>query len=128
MSKEDTVETFGPYSVVRQAGDTYYISGQVGVNPETKSADPGASAQVSQALKNLGSALRSVGLNYDDVVKTTLYLTDMRTFDAVNDTYVQYFTEPRPARTTVGVASLPHVAGDVRLVFELDAVAVRRTS
>lgn len=121
----ETPETFGPYTAVRQIGDTYYISGQVGVDPDTKAAGVGIIEQVTQALKNIGSVLRSVGLNYDDVVKTTLYLTDMSAFAMVNDSYVQYFNEPRPARTTVGVAELPRVAGSTKLLFELDAVAAR---
>ena len=70
-------KTYGPYTPVRQAGDTYYISGQVGVDPDSKTARSHVAEQVDQALKNLGRALDSVGLSYDDVVKTTLYLTNM---------------------------------------------------
>lgn len=127
-NKSETPKTYGPYTPVRQAGDTYYVSGQVGVDPDSKTASSHVAEQVDQALKNLGRALDSVGLSYDDVVKTTLYLTNMSTFSEVNETYVRYFTNLRPARTTVGVATLPAVAGGVALVFEVDAVAVRRKS
>ncbi len=120
--------TFGPYSTVKRGGDTFYISGQVGVNFETKTVSSSLTGQVKQALDNLGAALKSVGLGYDDVVKTTLYLTNIDAFSEVNDVYVSYFNEPRPARTTVGVTDLPHVAGDTKLLFEIDAVAIRKTS
>lgn len=125
-SQQDTkaLNTFGPYSPIRQHGVTYYISGQIGVNPGTHTASEDVVEQANRALQNLGIVLKSVGLAYDNVVKTVLYLTDMDAFDTINDVYTGYFNEPRPARTTVGVHSLPRVAGDVRLVFEIDAVAM----
>jgi 2-iminobutanoate/2-iminopropanoate deaminase len=122
------LNTFGPYSPVRKHGTIYYISGQVGVNPNTHTASESVSEQTDQTLQNLGTALASAGLTYNDIVKTTLYLTDMDTFDAVNEVYVGYFNEPRPARTTIGVSSLPRVAGDTKLVFEMDAIAVKAAS
>lgn len=125
QKKDAVLKMFGPYTLVRQIGDTYYISGQIGVNPDTGMADSDLDTQVHQALKNLGRALASVELSYDSIVKTTMYLTDMSTFSQVNEVYVGYFTEPRPARTTVGVAALPNVAGGVALVFEIEAIAVR---
>jgi 2-iminobutanoate/2-iminopropanoate deaminase len=125
---EEVAKSYGPYSPVRQAGDTFYIAGQIGIDPETKRASDGVADQVNQTLKNLGVVLGTVGLGYDDVVKATLYLTDMGTFTQVNEVYVNYFHEPRPARTAVGAAELPRVAGDTKLVFEIDAVAVRSTS
>jgi 2-iminobutanoate/2-iminopropanoate deaminase len=124
-NKNDKPQTFGPYRPVRQAGELYYTSGQVGINPETKTASTELVIQVDQALVNLGTVLASVGLSYDDVVKTTLYLTDMGDFSAVNEVYVGYFKEPRPARTSIAVAELPRVAGDTSLVFEIEAVAAR---
>jgi 2-iminobutanoate/2-iminopropanoate deaminase len=130
MSTKDnshSPQTFGPYSLVRQSGETFYISGQVGINPETKTASSELASQVDQALANLGTALESVGLGYDAVVKTTLYLTDMDDFHVVNEVYIGYFKVPRPARTTVGVAELPRLAGDIPLVFEIEAIA-RSTS
>lgn len=120
--------SFGPYTPVRQVGDTYYISGQVGIDPKTMLASSEVAAQVGQALKNLGTVLRSVGLTHDDVVKTTLYVTDMGQFSRINEVYIAYFHEPRPARTTVGVAELPRLGGDTKLLFEIEAVAVRSTS
>jgi 2-iminobutanoate/2-iminopropanoate deaminase len=128
QANKQSMTTFGPYSPVRQSGDTYYISGQIGVDPNTKIASEGAAEQVHQALKNLGEALSSVGLGFNDIVKTTLYLTDMTTFKQVNDIYVGYFEEPRPARTTIGVAELPRVGSNTKLIFEIDAVAARSTS
>jgi 2-iminobutanoate/2-iminopropanoate deaminase len=121
-------QAFGPYSPVRQVGNTYYVSGQVGVDPKTRIASDDLETQVRQALKNLGTALSSVGLVHDNVVKTTLFVTDMSAFVTVNEIYVSYFNEPRPARSTVGVAELPRIGGDTKILFEIEAVAVRESS
>ena len=126
VGQSETPKTYGPYSPVRQVGDTFYISGQVGVNPVSKTASEAVTDQVDQAIKNLGVVLASAGLDYDDVIKTTLYLTDISMFTQVNSIYLLYFNEPRPARTTVGIAELPRVGGDAKLVFEIDAVAVKK--
>jgi 2-iminobutanoate/2-iminopropanoate deaminase len=123
-----TPTTFGPYSPIRQAGDTYYISGQIGVDPQTHAAEENIARQTICALENLGEVLRDAGLEYRDIVRTTIYLTDMADFATVNDIYVGYFPEPRPARTCVEVAGLPRVAGDTQLCIEIDAIAVRRPS
>lgn len=115
-------QTFGPYTPVRQAGNLYFVSGQVGVEPDSKTTPADIAGQTHQTLKNMAAALQAVGLHMDQVVKTTIYLTDMGDFPAVNDIYTGYFTEPRPARSTVAVVELPRVAGDVRLRIEMDAV------
>jgi 2-iminobutanoate/2-iminopropanoate deaminase len=128
QATQQSPKTFGPYSPVRQAGDAYYISGQIGINPITHTASENPAEQMDQALKNLGNVLASVGLRYAQVVKTTLYLTDMQTFPVVNDVYLGYFSEPRPARSAVGVNDLPHVGGNTKLVVEIDAVAVGNAS
>ncbi|HEV2403524.1 MAG TPA: Rid family detoxifying hydrolase [Candidatus Saccharimonadales bacterium] len=119
-----TAKTFGPYSLVRQAGDLYFLAGHVGVDPATSTAQPNVTAQTEQVLENLRSTLESVGLGMNDVVKTTIFVTDIGNFAQVNEVYVRYFDEPRPARSTVGVAELPRVGGDVPLLVEIEAVAV----
>ena len=117
--------TFGPYSPLRQAGEHYFTSGQIGVDQTTKTAPADVSAQTSAALTNLSSVLNTAKLHLDDVVKTTVYLTDMGDFAKMNEIYLQFFAEPRPARTCVAVAELPRVA-DVSLKVEIEAVAMRR--
>lgn len=119
-------ETYGPYSPVRQAGDYYFISGQVGVNPATKQAAAGIAEQTHQALTNLQAVLQPAGLSLEDVVKTTVFLTNMEHFTEVNSVYVEHFTSvPRPARSCVGVAKLPNVAHN-ELLVEIEAVAYKQ--
>ncbi len=116
--------SFGPYTPVRQAGDYYFVSGQVGVDPATKTASEDIADQTRQALDNLKSMVEAAGLTIDHVVKTTIYVVDMADFATVNDVYVSYFNEPRPARSTVGVKELPRVAGDTPIKIEIEAVAM----
>lgn len=120
-------QTFGPYSPIYQANDLYFVSGQIGVDPETKQAGKNIQEQTAQVMMNLTSVLATQGLGLDDVAKTTIYLTDMSNFEQVNAIYDGYFTPntPRPARATVGVAGLPRVGGDNSLLVEIEAVAKR---
>jgi 2-iminobutanoate/2-iminopropanoate deaminase len=120
-----TTKTFGPYSPLRQAGDFYFAAGQVGVNPTTGGASPDITAQTRQVLDNLSATLTTAGLSLQDVVKTTVFVTDIADFAAVNEVYVSYFNEPRPARSTVGVRELPRVGGTTAILVEIEAVAYR---
>ena len=113
----------GPYSPVRRIGDLYFTAGHVGVDRATGKADPDLCVQVNMAIANLQNTLGGVGLVLDDVVKVTLFVTDMAQFAAVNEEYVKHFAEPRPARSTVGVKELPRVGGDVQIKVEIEAVA-----
>ena len=117
-------DTFGPYSPLRQTGSHYFVSGQVGVDPHTKSAPSDSVRQATQALDNLRALLESHGLTMDNVVKTTIFLTNMDDFAAVNDIYMTYFSDPRPARTTVGVKALPQI-GSNPLLIEIEALAYK---
>lgn len=116
-------KTFGPYSPVRRAGNLYFTAGQVGVDPATGTADPDVVQQTKQALDNLAAALARVDLTLDAVVKTTIFVTDMGDFAAINEVYMSRFVEPRPARSTLAVRELPRVAKDVPLKIEIEAVA-----
>jgi 2-iminobutanoate/2-iminopropanoate deaminase len=118
-------QTFGPYTPIIQAGDFYFVAGQVGVDPDTKKAGKSVEEQTSQALANLATVLDSAGLDMQDVVKTTVYLTDMDDYDAMNKVYVGHFTVPRPARAAVGVKELPRVGGDTTLRVEIEAIAMK---
>ncbi len=115
--------TFGPYTAIRRVGDLYFVSGQIGVNPSTKTAGASIEAQTTQAIGNMLSVLASEGLTLRDVVKTTVFLTDVRNFEAMNNIYVEHFDAPRPARSTIGVKELPRVAGQTKLLVEIEAVA-----
>lgn len=117
--------TFGPYNPVRQAGDFYFVSGQVGVDPDTKTAPEDVAEQTHQALKNLKSMIEGAGLTLDHIVKTTIFLVDMADFPVVNEVYTGYFNEPRPARSTVAVKELPRVAGETPIKIEIEAVACK---
>ncbi len=114
---------FGPYSPVKQAGNLYFVSGQVGVHPVTKTAPSDIRAQTRQVLDNLAAVLKTANLDLSHVVKTTLFLNNIDDFAAVNEIYVTYFPEPRPARSCVAIASLPRVAGDTELLIEIEAIA-----
>lgn len=119
---------YGPYTPVRQAGNFYFISGQIGVHPETKAAAPDIAGQVEQTLANLEAVLAAAGLELDQVVKTTVFLTDMANFAAMNEVYEKHFAGPRPARSAVAVRELPRVAGDTTLLVEIEAVAYKEAA
>jgi 2-iminobutanoate/2-iminopropanoate deaminase len=122
------MQTFGPYSPVRRAGQTYYISGQIGADIVTKTVPTDIEAQTHLALQNMRTVLASAGLDMDDIVKTTIFLANMADFAAMNAVYETYFEVPRPARSTVAVKSLPQVAGDTTLLVEIEAVAYKEAA
>ncbi len=115
---------YGPYSPVRKAGDYYFISGQVGINPATKQAASSVKAQTRQVLANLDVLLISQGLSRADVIKTTVFLKNMQDFAVCNELYTDFFPEPRPARSCVEVSSLPAITA-TPLLIELEAVAYK---
>ena len=112
----------GPYSQGISTDHLVFCSGQVGLDPATGRLVGGFAAQVEQAIRNIGAVLAAAGLGFGDVVKTTLFLTEIGSFNQVNEVYRRFFVEPPPARSTIGVAELPAGA-----VFEIEAIAVRRT-
>jgi 2-iminobutanoate/2-iminopropanoate deaminase len=114
-----------PYSPIRQAGNLYFVSGQIGINPISKSAQPSVTDQTTQALTNLAQVLAGAGLTLRDVVKTTVFLTDMTDFAAMNDAYADHFETPRPARSTVAVKELPRLGGNTPLLVEIEAIATQ---
>jgi 2-iminobutanoate/2-iminopropanoate deaminase len=99
----------GPYSPILRAGDWVVISGQIGLIPGAASptlAD-GVTAQLRQLLANARELLATEGVGFNDVVKTTLFLTDMNDFAACNEIWVEEFSDHRPTRSAVAVAALP---------------------
>lgn len=111
----------GPYSQGITTGNLVFLSGQIPINPTTNSVVSGdITAQTEQVLKNLQAVLSAEGLSFDNVVKTTVYLSDMGEFSAMNEIYGKYFKVNPPARATVQVARLPK---DVKV--EIDLIAVK---
>lgn len=98
----------GPYSMGVRAGEFAYFSGQTPLDPATgKLLEGGVGAQTEQCFRNLFAVLKAAGMTPDQVVKVNVFLTDMADFPAMNEIYAKQFAKPYPARTTIGVASLP---------------------
>jgi reactive intermediate/imine deaminase len=95
-----------PFSPGIMAGDTLYIAGQTGSDLKSGKVPEDFDAEVKQCLDNIGLVLKEAGMGFDDAVTVQVYLTDMTLFSRMNTVYTTYFKEPRPARTTVGVAKL----------------------
>jgi 2-iminobutanoate/2-iminopropanoate deaminase len=95
-----------PFSPGILVGDTLYIAGQTGSNLKTGDIPSEFEAEVKQCLDNIGLVLKEAGMTFDNAVTVQVYLTDMTLFPRMNAVYTTYFKEPRPARTTVGVAKL----------------------
>jgi 2-iminobutanoate/2-iminopropanoate deaminase len=119
-------KAFGPYSLIRRAGEMYFTAGHIGVNTATKEVAEDAATQTTKTLDNLAVTLDSVGLTLDDVVKTTIYLTDLGDFQSVNEAYEKRFTKPCPARSTVAVKELPRVAISGPVKVEIEAIAIKK--
>ncbi|MCU0858091.1 MAG: RidA family protein [Pontiellaceae bacterium] len=113
-------EPVGPYSQAVQAGNMLCCSGQIPIHPATGTIPDGIDAQTRQVLANLKAVLTAGGTNFENVVKTTVFLKDMNDFPVVNTIYAEAFGETAaPARSTIQVARLPK---DV--LVEIDAIAV----
>ncbi len=98
----------GPYSVATEANGFVFVSGQVGIDPATgELVAGGVGAQARQTMENIGAILGDLGLGYGDIVKTTIFLTDMGDFAEVNEAYGAFVADAKPARSTVAVAALP---------------------
>jgi 2-iminobutanoate/2-iminopropanoate deaminase len=120
--------TYGPYTPVRQAGNLLFVSGQIGINPNTKRAAVDIETQTQQALANLAAVLKEAGAGLGDVVKTTVFLANMNDFAAMNAVYEKAFMAPRPARSAVGVRELPRLSDAAKLLVEIEAVAHKAQS
>jgi 2-iminobutanoate/2-iminopropanoate deaminase len=111
----------GPYSQAIQVGEFIYTSGQIALDPTTAKivGEGDISAQTIQVLKNLSAVLESAGSSLQKVIKTTVFLTDMDHFTAMNDAYAAFFPENPPARSTVAVRTLPK-----NVLVEIECVAL----
>ncbi len=109
----------GTYSQAVKAGDTVYLSGQIGLDPASMQMVEGIDAQIVRVFDNLKAVAEAAGSSLADTVKLNVYLTDLGNFAKVNEVMARYFSQPYPARAAVGVASLPRGA-----LVEADAVLV----
>jgi len=120
ISTDKAPAAIGPYSQGVKAGGFLFLSGQIALDPQTMAVVPGdAAAQTEQAMKNMKAALASQGLDFSDVVKTTVFIKDMNEFKRINEVYGRFFVKDAPARSCVEVARLPK---DV--LVEIEAIAL----
>ncbi|MDE0139798.1 MAG: Rid family detoxifying hydrolase [bacterium] len=110
----------GPYSVAVEAAGLVFLSGQVALVPEGGREDGDVSAQTRQVMNNIGAMLGDIGLDYADIVKTTIFMVDIADYTAINQVYAEYFEGGAPARSAVQVSALP---GGFRV--EIEIVAAR---
>ncbi len=119
IESKEAPKAIGPYSQAVRAENFVFMSGQIGLNPESgKMVEGGLQNETRQVLKNLEGVLRAAGMEMKHVVKTTVYMTDLSKFAEMNDIYAQSFPAPAPARAAVEVRGLPKGA-----VVEIDAIA-----
>jgi reactive intermediate/imine deaminase len=119
VSTPNAPAAIGPYSQAVKAGNTVYLSGQIGLDPATMQLVEGFEAQTLRVFENLKAVAEAAGGSLADAVRVTIYLTDLANFAVVNEIMTRYFAEPYPARATLGVASLPRGA-----LVEVDAILV----
>jgi len=116
---DEAPSAIGPYSQAVRAGSMLFISGQIPLDPATgEVVDGDIAAQTKRVMDSLDAILRAAGADFSQVVRTTIFLTDLRNFGQVNEVYGSYFGDPQPTRATVQVAALPKGVG-----VEIDAIA-----
>lgn len=120
IQTDNAPAAIGPYSQAIKAGGFVFVSGQLPIDPQTGQFVAGGIAeQTGQVLKNLSAILEAAGSSLDRVVKTTVFLADMKEFTGMNEVYGTFFSGPPPARATIAAAGLPR---DARV--EIEAVAL----
>lgn len=122
VHSESAPEAVGPYSQAIRTGDTLYASGQIGINPQSgEMVSGGINEETRQVLENLSAVVDQAGASLQDVVKTTVYLTNLDHYDEFNNVYETFFQEHQPARACVEVCHLPKGAlVEVDLIARLD--------
>jgi reactive intermediate/imine deaminase len=119
ISTDRAPQAIGIYSQAVRAGDTVYLSGQIGLDPASMQLVEGIEAQVRRVFDNLKAVVEAADGSLSDIVKLNVFLTDLGDFALVNTVMAEYFSQPYPARAAVGVASLPRGA-----LVEADGVMV----
>ena len=118
INTKNAPQAIGPYSQAIAVDGLVYTSGQIAITPEGVMLQGSVEEQTHQVLKNLSAVLGEAGSSLQDVIKTTIFLSDMSDFDRVNEVYTIYFKEHKPARSTVAVKSLPKNA-----LVEIECIA-----
>jgi len=122
IHSDNAPKAIGPYSQAVRSGNTLYFSGQTPIDPATgKLVEGDIAAQARRVFENLKAVCSAAGATFDQVIRVGIYLTDLGNFAAVNAVMKEYFREPFPARSTIGVAALPlnaNVEVDMVLVFD----------
>ena len=120
ISTSDAPAAVGPYSQAVRVGSTIYCAGQIPLDPKSgQIVSKDISEQTRRVLDNISAILKAEGLSFENIVKTTIFLTDLADFQTVNEIYASYFKQAPPARSTVQVAALPKGAR-----IEIEAIAV----
>lgn len=115
----DAPPSIGPFSQAIQHGDTVYVSGQGPIDPDTGDVvSEDIRAQTARTLENVDAVLQAAGTSLGNVVKATVFVTDMDDYDAVNEVYAEYMSDPFPARSAVEVVELP-----VDIGVEIEVIA-----
>lgn len=121
ISTSNAPAAIGPYSQAILANGTLYASGQIPINPKSGNIEGSdIVAQTKQVMENIGNLLKEAGFVYDDIVKTTVFISDMALFVEFNETYKTYFTNSFPARSCVAVKGLPKNA-----LLEIECIACK---
>ena len=119
ISTEDAPASIGPFSQALRDGDRIYVSGQGPIDPDTGNVvSEDIREQTAQTMENIGTILRAADQSLDEVVKTTVFVMNMEDYDAINEVYEEYVSEPYPARSAIEVADLP-----VDIGVEIEVVA-----
>lgn len=120
VASDKAPQAIGPYSQAIDAGSLIFLSGQIPLDAAGQLVAGGVAEQTEQVLKNLAAVLSAAGLGLENVVKTTVFMTDLGQFAAMNEVYARHFKTPCPARATVQVSALPK-----GVAVEIEAIAVR---
>lgn len=121
ISSPDAPAAIGPYSQAIKVGNTLYCSGQIAIDPTTgELVNETIEAETRQVLKNLGAVLSEAGMDYSDVVRATVFMSDMENYGRINGVYAEFFKEKPPARAAVQVANLPKYVN-----VEISCIAVK---
>jgi len=121
ISSAEAPKAVGPYSQATESNGFIFVSGQLPIDVTTgEFVSGGIKEQTAQSLKNIGHVLNEAGCTYDNVLKTTVYLADIKDFGAMNEIYATFFNEPYPARVAYAVVALPKGA-----MVEIDVIAAK---
>ena len=130
ISTSEAPAAIGPYSQAVRSGRFLFCSGQIPLDPKSGQIVPGdITAQTRRVLDNVAAVLKAEGVTFDNVVKTTIFLTDLGDFQTVNEVYASYFKQNPPARSTVQVSALPKSANvEIEVIAAADEAPAEQTA